>query len=285
MEDGRRLTKSQLEYFSLYMNSAGRESAVTALSVKRNVSRQAVLKGYAGLIEKGILDEERNLTEYGMEYWAWYNMRRRILTDWYTEHGVPEEDAKAAADLLLALAPLSVIDMMTDKCLACSMCQKNDLGVMGKHLLQGVELGDYLPEGNYPVYFEFCRLDDESRLSMADDAFEKPGLLSVGEKGSELILKRIRISHMSMLSKREMIGKMRTAEYTVNNRRKQTKIDGDLIRISAKDIIWDLTKGDGLVQGKLQMAFTCTAGKHMPKAEAVMHIHLVKENGPDRPSR
>lgn len=276
MEREKRLSRVQMEYLVQWIRMSEKNRSLGALGNMRGVSRSAVQKMLAVSVKAGFLDQKYRATEAGMAQVFWYRSRYDAIVRWFLQNNLSQEDAEAAADVLMSGAPLQVIEMMFNKSLICSICKRSSFEREGEIGVTGTALSQVLPQGVYQIGVEFRKIKDEGELSMANAAFEKPGKLLIGENHSEVQLKRVRISHTSGYSHLAVSGKMRTMEYEAGGRTRKLKIEDECVLIPVDDILWSCEGKDGVLTGKLRVEFTCTAGPlHMPKAAAIMYVRII----------
>lgn len=275
-------TKIQAKYLLTWQKLSGRQRSFANLALLHGVSKSTVQRTLNVLVGRGIVDESYELTEEGRDYLDWYRPRFQSLTDWLMLHEIDKKTAEETAHTWMADTDESVIEMLMRDCMVCNIC-RNAAGGNGKEaILDGIDLADFLPEGNYDVQLKVLRDEEESErdnekgeLSMADKAFERPVRLIVNDGKSFIQMKRLRIFQISMGSKELMSGKMRTMEYTAQGRNRKPKLDGDFVRIPTRDIKWYCSRNQVLLEGYLRVHFTCTAGSfHMPRRSAILFVQV-----------
>ncbi|MDD3252063.1 MAG: NEAT domain-containing protein [Lachnospiraceae bacterium] len=277
----KRLSRTQMNYLRTWLSQDESNRSMANAALKLHVSRAAVQKILNTIREQGFLGEKYELTKQGEDYYGWYNLRYQSIVKWFKLNDISEEEAMETANLLIAEAPLSVSEMLMNKSVVCNICHMRAFepeDTDQKIELTGEKLSEFLAEGIYTVNVEFRKVKNETELSMADKAFEKPGKLLISANRGYILLRRKKISYISNILQRAVSGKMRSLEYCVHDRTRSPRVENDVVRIPVRDILWSCSGPGGVLTGRLQMAFTCTVGSmHMPKAEAVMCIKITDQ--------
>lgn len=278
-------TKSQMQYLMTWLSMEGnRGRSFASIALKHKVTKATIQRMMNALVEREILDEKYKLTQDGLLYVEWYKSRYQSLVTWLNLHNIENSVAEDTAYTWMADSHESVIEMLVNECMICSVCRKIVPEKGGETNFEGIDLADFLPDGIYDVRADFIREETEDtevekgKRSMADKAFEKPAKLTIKDGYSEILLKRLRIFHISFLERDEVGGKMKTMEYVIKGTRKKAAVDGDVVKVPTKDILWYCSRDKMVLFGKLKVSFTSTVGTmHMPKRTAVLVIRLANK--------
>lgn len=269
----KKMTRLQVNSLLLWTRLEGRPRSMNNIAVKLGVSRTAVLKNLNFMVAEGILDEEYNMTGPGRDYVEQMEQMYRLLLRWMRLHGVVKEEWKDAFVLMAEMGP-SFLKCMTNQGFFCSICRS----VSDRNPLWfgQADLSRFLPGGTYKACVEFWKTGKENERSMADRAFVKPSCLSVEDSHSDIILRRLKITHFSPQKHGEASGKMRSMEYSMDGKRRKAEVAEDVVRIPTEAIEWCYNEQECALTGRLKVTFTCTAGFHdRERSKAEMRIRIV----------
>ncbi|MCD8082543.1 MAG: hypothetical protein LUE86_03180 [Clostridiales bacterium] len=273
----KRMTGTELAYFEVWAEMSGNGRTLTMLGHKLEVSTAAAVKRMKSIAQRGYLTDRYELTSQGIEFYMWYRLWRKGIEAWYQTMGISEADAREVTRSLLADAPIPVLNMMTNQGIMCMLRRSRRFSSLEREdclEFRNVEFAGILPEGRYPIDVTFKRLDGDEP-SMAEGAFDQTRLMVIERGKSEIRLRRQMIFHHSMTENYDVRGQMKSLEYTAGTRIKKPRIQDDTVGIPMKDMVWKVRQGnDSSLIGELEVAFTCTAGAHMPKASALMSVKI-----------
>lgn len=272
-----KFTGLQMKCLLLWTGLPEKNRTLTSVAIKMDASRTAARNALNAAVEQGVLDKSYKVTESGEEkIKAWRN-QRRLLLNWMKMHHVNETEWDDVYTLMTEMGQ-DFKRAMLQESLLCSIC-RNTME-KGEHRFRGIDLADYLSAGKYEVRVEFRKLENEGHLSMADRAFERPVYMIVGEKESQIVLKRLKILQFSPIKRQEVGGMMRSLQYYVDGKAKTVRAEGGVVRVPTSDIEWSCSEEDGSLTGRLEMGFTCTAGFHQKDHNrAVMNVNILGDCG------
>ncbi|MCD7998767.1 MAG: hypothetical protein LUH21_16210 [Clostridiales bacterium] len=267
------MTKLQLNTLLQWSRRRGRNRSLAIIAEEERVSKTAVQKAMAKLEEYGYMNPDHELTEEG---WAVAEAREKqlyLLKNWMRVHHVDASEWEDASVLLTEMGP-SFIEVMTGEGLFCSIC-RGSADHPHETLLRGRDLSPFFYPAMYEAEFTLCQCRDETKLSMSDRAFEKPACFSVGKDYSEIILKRKKMVEKRPETDEAIMGMIRSMYYSVDGRQRSPKVSDNMIRIPSSDITWRCDTEQGVLSGRLEVSFTCTAMNHRPGCNtAVLHITI-----------
>lgn len=267
------MTKLQLNTLLQWSRRHGRTRSLAVIAEEEKVSKTAIQKALKKLEEYGYLNKKHELTDEG---WAMAEEKEKqlhLLKNWMRVHHVDASEWEDASVLLTEMGP-SFIKVMTGEGLFCSICRGSTIH-SHENELRGQDLSPFFYPAVYDAEFVLCKCKNEMELSMSDRAFEKPASFFVGKDYSEIILKRKRMVEKLPDTKEEMVGMMRSIYYSIDGRQCSPKVSDNMIRIPSKDVIWRCDTENGILTGRLEVSFTCTAIKHAPdRSTAVLCIKI-----------
>lgn len=267
------MTRLQLNTLLQWSRRRGRNCSLSIIAVEERVSKTAVQKAIAKLLEYGYMDTNHELTEEG---WAVAEAKEKqlyLLKNWMRVHHVDASEWEDASVLLTEMGP-SFIEVITGEGLFSSIC-RGSAGHFHESLLRGQDLSPFFYPSMYDAEFTLLKYRNEEELSMSDRAFEKPACFSVGKDCSEIILKRKKMVVNLPETKEAIIGMMRSLNYSIDSRQRSPKVSDNMVRIPSSDITWHCDTEKGILTGRLEVSFTCTAMNHAPDSNtAVLRITI-----------
>lgn len=267
------MTKLQLNTLLKWSRRRGRNRSMAIIAEEERVSKTAVQKALAKLEEYGYVDKDHQLTEEG---WAAAEEKEKqlyLLKNWMRVHHVDTSEWEDASVLLTEMGP-SFIEVITGEGLFCSICRGNKDHSRGS-LLKDQDLSPFFYPAMYDADFVLCKYRNEAELSMSDNAFEKPAVFSAGKDYSEIILRRKKMVGKLPDTDEDMVGMMRSIYYCATGRQYSPKVTDNMIRIPSSHILWECDAEKGILTGRLEVSFTCTAVNHNPdKNTAVLIITI-----------
>lgn len=240
------------------------------------VNRSTVSRCIKKCREQKILEEEGYvLTKKGEEMLTYYEVIEADLYQYFASIGVEEE-----AQYQAVAGMMDSVDIHTIR----KICQKekrhlhyDQIGENeGKEVrkISYQELGVCLTEKEFPVDFTIYRQGDGHTISMADEGFEKPAMLSYDEENGALILTIREVQAMTrggaILSGYVQSVKCRSKQDVL----KTCPSDGKTIRIPLQEF-WFEQLSETQFMGQVQLIMTSSVGeKRMPESMATLVLRF-----------
>lgn len=235
----------------------------------------------------GILDEENRFTESGESWVAERRTQFHQIESWLLGRQVPREEARSTAISILKSCPDRPAALLSELIATCGCCEKKNMhgdvkkwfGMQGTYFRE--KLGYWYPDGEYQVKFYFWKERDKMlrELSMADESFVQPGILSMKDGEGTVCLRRRKMRQQSA-SGQWFEGTAETLSYEQNDAWCAAELSGDQFSIPLS-AFWIAYKGNtGQLRGMLRMKMTCTEGKKaMLESSALLEIRMWDRKG------
>ena len=242
-----------------------------------NETKQRISRVIIAMDEDGLIDRSNSrhpvLTQKGMEKDLFYNERINISLDHLIYEGVSIENAKNDAYHWALYNTDETMDII----------RKSEERFHIKYELRGQERfnGDVLcqkmEDGDYQLPFIIYRehVQNNSNISMANDGFEHPCVISVRNGVGTVQLKAISISASSGATGKSMRGRIRSLRYFQNNEFIGAENSGNILSFPASALNFvNIGEGAGqILHGTVCLKMLCTVGQvHMPESTAIFTI-------------
>lgn len=213
-----------------------------------------------GFIQNGILDDKCNPTIYGKKFIEDYRKSYELVSSWLKSEGVSEKDVENDAYTIIEKCSEDTIQLFKLKGAIYKACDKILVKKASKSFI-GDEICRYLEDGEYRVPFIFEKIKSKKGgqfISMANEGFYHPALLTIKDKRSYLCLEIKEIKRKVFSDKMELKGLVNSIKYELNGK------EENAIFIE-----------DKILSGKMFLTMTCNVGTiHMPQSTAVLKVRI-----------
>lgn len=252
---------------------------VTGLSRSLGEEKYTISRLLSAMEEEGLVDRSNNrhpkLTSEGMTAAERYVQRVDTLSNYLLFKGVSLENARTdALQMALHISDESVDALRREEELETVKYEFRD-----RRKFSGSEFFSKLPDGNYKLSFIVYRekANNVTNVSMANEGFEHPGILSVTDGVGTIRLKVTTLNARSAKTGDAMKGKVKSLRYFDNGDYIAAEQDGDIIAFPAESFrFYNLRPGfDPVLHGTLPIKITANVGTmHMPDSIAFFTILL-----------
>lgn len=271
------MTVVQMKYLTeLASGKDGRTVSLAAVARRFGVNRSTVSRALSACVDEGILDENLTFTTYGRSFMIHFSHRYEALVYWLVRNGIDEAAAEDDALNMMMNCSDETISLMEkggDFCKAC-----DHFGENGRRLVvDGNSLSDYIPKGDYRVAFSFCkgRRREPQQISMANEAFHHPAVLTVRDGESYMKIKCRKVEQKSMKDMELMSGEMRSMRYEYQNRIKSAEVKNGYVTLPLEAMEFSLLQEEDIVQGELKLLLSSSVGEmHMPECTALLKVFM-----------
>lgn len=250
---------------------------VTGLAKSLSEEKYAISRAMKALENEGLLDRSEKrvpvLTELGEELANEYVEKIDIVTNHLLDEGVNPVAARQDAFLLSMYCSnetLKVIKEIEEK-----MRIKKVLDSHSK--FDGRRLCQKLRNGTYELQFVMYKktMGNNTNISMSNDGFYHPCILTVKDGEGLVSLKAKNISQVSRLTGKKMQGKVSTFKYYDGDKFVEAEKHGDIITfpIEYMSFISMGQNRDKILHGSMPVKLSCNVGCiHMPESHAVFTL-------------
>lgn len=270
------MTATQMKYLLALTAAPKKEKgSVSEVARRFDVNRSTVNRALNGFIEEGVLDEKLVLTTYGKAFLTQFKHRHQKIVYWLSKNGILEETAKEDALQLMMTCSEETIRLLEqggDLCKACNYFGENGR----KLLLTGNNLSQYIPRGDYRVPFAFYKgTKREPRyVSMANEAFCHPGILTVGNQTAFLRMKCRRMERKSMKSHTVISGEMKTMKYECENQIKFADVKDGYVNLPLEAMQFSYLQEEDILQGEMKLFLSSSVEETHPECTALLKLYL-----------
>lgn len=254
-------------------------TTVTGLARSLGEEKYTISRLLSAMEEEGVVDRSNNrhpkLTSEGIEAAERYAKRVDTLVNYLLFKGVGMENARPdALKMALHMSDESVDALRREEELETVKYEFRD-----RRKFSGSEFFSKLPDGNYKLSFIVYRekANNVTNVSMANEGFEHPGILSVTDGVGTIRLKVTTLNARSAKTGDAMKGKVKSLRYFDNGDYIAAEQDGDIIAFPAESFhFYNLRPGfDPVLHGTLPIKITANVGTmHMPDSIAFFTILL-----------
>lgn len=253
--------------------------SVTGLARTLGEEKYTISRLLGAMEEEGLVDRSDNrhpkLTSKGYEEAHRLSSRVDTLVNYLLYKGVGMEHARPdALNMALHLSEESVEMFREDEAIDAVKYEFRD-----RRKFSGSEFFAKLPNGNYKIPFILYRekANSVTNVSMANEGFEHPGLLSIQDGVATVILHATILNARSAKTGASMSGKVKTLKYFDSGDFISAERNGDLISFPAESIqFYNMRPGfSPVLHGTLPLKITANVGTmHMPESIAFFTILL-----------
>ncbi len=252
---------------------------VTGLSRSLGEEKYTISRLLSAMEEEGLVDRSDNrhpkLTEAGFAEAERYAARVDTMVNYLLYKGVGMEDARPdALQMALSLSDQSAAMLKEDEELNAVKYEFRD-----RRKFSGSEFFAKLADGSYKVPFILYRekANSVTNVSMANEGFEHPGILSIKDGVGTIILHATTLNARSAKTGASMKGKVGTLKYFDSGDFISAERNGDIISFPAESIqFYNMRPGfSPVLHGTLPLKITANVGTmHMPESIAFFTILL-----------
>lgn len=252
---------------------------VTGLSRMLGEEKYTISRLLSTMEEEGLVDRSNNrhpvLTAKGMDLAEQYSGRMDTLVNYLLFKGVGMEYARPdALQMSLHLSDASIEKFRQEEALSAVKYEFRD-----RRKFSGSEFFSKLPDGNYKLPFIIYRekANNVTNVSMANEGFEHPGILSVTDGVGTIQLHATTLNARSAKTGAAMKGKVKSLCYFDNGDYISAELNGDIVTFPAESInFYNLRPGfDPVLHGTMPIKITANVGTmHMPESIAFFTIFL-----------
>ena len=260
-----------------FLKMSQENCTVTNLSKTLAAEKYAVSRAMMSLEKEGLLDRSNSrhpkLTPSGIISAKKYAERMDIAINHLIYEGVPQSNAQDDATYLSMYCSdqtFEVIQGMEERYRIRHVLKE-------KRNFDGSVLCKKLRDGSYLFPFILYResAKNGSNISMANDGFEHPCLLTVHRDAGIISLKARDVSRYSAVNGKRMTGKISSLKYFDGNKFCDAQSNGDVLSFPA-DVLDFLSVGNDagrILHGSVCLKMTCSVGAmHMPESTAIFTI-------------
>lgn len=255
------------------------ETDCTVMEISRTLREEhySVSRAIAALEKEGLISKEQprkpRLTEKGRLQAEKYAERINITTNHLLYEGVNLESAASDAyywALYNTDDTMEVIRSAEEKC--CVKYElRNQKQFNGETLCKKLRNGEYL----FPFIIYRENAKGGNNISMANEGFEHPCVLSVNNGIGTLRIKAVEVSAHSAANGKLMRGRVDSLKYFDNGSYIVAERSGNILSIPASVLNFkNIGEGMGqILHGQVCMRMCCTVGAvHMPESTAIFTI-------------
>ena len=250
---------------------------VTGLARTLGEEKYTISRLLSTMEEEGLVDRSNNrhpvLTAKGLELAEQYSRRVDTLVNYLLYKGVDGTLAGPdAMQMALRLSDASIDALRAEQSMAAVKYDFRD-----RRKFSATEFFSKLPDGNYKLPFIIYRekANNVTNVSMANEGFEHPGVLSVTNGVGTVQLRTTTLNARSAKTGAAMKGKVQSLCYYDNGDYLAAEQNGDTITFPAEAInFYNLRPGyDPVLHGTMPIRITANVGtRHMPESIAFFTI-------------
>lgn len=271
------MTVTQMKYLiELAPKKDGRPVSLAEIARRFDVNRSTISRALAGLVDEGILDEQLAFTTYGKSFMMRFSHIYENLVYWLTRNGINEDAAgEDALNIMMNCSDetISLMEQGGDFCKACDYFGENG----HKLIVDGNSLSRYIPKGDYRVAFAFCkgRKRDPQQISMANEAFHHPAVMTVRDNESYMRIKCRKVEQKSMKDMELMSGEMKSMRYEYRNRIKSAEVKNGYVTLPLEAMQFSLLQDEDMIRGEMKLFLSSSVGEiHMPECTALLRVFV-----------
>lgn len=272
----KRITAINMKYLLQLLYGEEKKNSLSKVAKSNSVSPSTVMRSLSVFLEQGILDENYKPTNNGQRWIANYRKQKSLIESWLIHNHITVKSAEENALSILENCSEDVLDLLKKK---GEIYQVFDQLADKKadHLtIENTDLYDYFPENDYPVSFIFYKDWEQYpiNISMANEGFRHPGILSIKKGESLLKLERKWVKQESMAGG-IVPGIVTALSYESDDQRQSIEIIENIAKIPVSAFRFIYDKNSSFFIGELKLRMTCSAGDfHMPESTAILNIYL-----------
>lgn len=257
-----------------FLQSDPEDCTVTGISRTLHEEKYTVSRAMAALEKEGLLDREDArtsiLTEKGYRTASYYAQRLEVTLNHLLYEGVDMESAKQDAFLW----SLYCTDSTMEAIRATEERYRVKYELRNRKQFGGRTLCKKLKDGRYKFPFLIFRehIKNGSNLSMANEGFVHPCVLSVKGGVGTVQLRSVSVSAQSQISGKIMSGKVKNVRYFDAGRFISAESNGQIFSFPAS-VLQFVNVGSGVGQilhGSVCLQMECSVGPvHMPESTAI----------------
>lgn len=254
-------------------------TTVTGLARSLGEEKYTISRLLSAMEEEGVVDRSNNrhpkLTSEGIEAAERYAKRVDTLVNYLLFKGVGMENARPdALKMALHMSGQSIDVFRSEEELEAVKYEFRD-----RRKFSGSEFFSKLPDGNYRLSFIIYRekANNVTNVSMANEGFEHPGILSVTDGVGTVQLHATTLNARSAKTGAAMKGKVKSLKYFDNGDYISAELNGDIVAFPAESFnFYNLRPGfSPVLHGTLPIKITANVGTmHMPDSIAFFTILL-----------
>lgn len=254
-------------------------ATVTGLARSLGEEKYTISRLLSAMEEEGVVDRSNNrhpkLTSEGIEAAERYAKRVDTLVNYLLFKGVGMENARPdALKMALHMSDQSIDVFRSEEELEAVKYEFRD-----RRKFSGSEFFSKLPDGNYRLSFIIYRekANNVTNVSMANEGFEHPGILSVTDGVGTVQLHATTLNARSAKTGAAMKGKVKSLKYFDNGDYISAELNGDIVAFPAESFnFYNLRPGfSPVLHGTLPIKITANVGTmHMPESIAFFTILL-----------
>ncbi len=252
---------------------------VTGLARTLGEEKYTISRVLSSLEEEGLADRSDNrhpkLTAAGLAEAEKYSHRVDTMVNFLLYKGVGMEDARPdALKMALHLSDQSMEIFRTEEAMSAVKYEFRD-----RRKFTGSEFFAKLPDGNYKVPFIIYRekANSVTNISMANEGFEHPCILSVHDGIGIIQLHAKTLNARSAKTGATMSGKVKTFRYFDSGDFIGAECSGDIISFPAESLqFYNMKPGfSPVLHGTLPLKITASVGTmHMPESIAFFSVFI-----------
>lgn len=255
--------------------------SVTNLAQIFHVDKSTVSKTLHELSDAGLVDMSNNrspkLTESGITRAQAFSDKVNINLNHLLYEGVDFENARHDS-IIMAFYCSDATNFSrseTDQLYRAKRVLAEYSNVSGDQICALLADGEYgIP---FFIYKAKSRTKTDDIISMANNGFEQPVILSVKDHTGTLILHGKTMTAKSRMTERYMTGKVSTVKYYRKQKFVSCESVGDYFSIPMESISFENLKSGNrpVLHGFIRLKLQCSVGPaHMPESEAILTLIL-----------
>lgn len=250
------------------------------------INKSTVNRAVSEAISQGVIKESEDgyeLTGYGIEYITNYEHKIERISGWLRSQGVDAEKAREDSFAIIEGCSGTTLDVLQNRGNISDIHTKlkNIKGITG---FSGEEIVKYMDEREYIVPFIFYHSDVSAKknpkkiilqISMANEAFFHPAVLTVSKAGSNICIRTKRMKKKSKVMGQKMEGILKSMKYERNGREEIVVLNDEKVYIPLEVMQFLYSKESDMLQGYMELKMTCSVGEeHMPESKAVLIVSI-----------
>lgn len=257
-----------LEELSRLPAKQRKRGGVSVIAEICGVNHAAVSRFLKSCAEAGYIDEKNKVTETGIEWIKHYTTIRKELEEYFKDIGVPEQEISVSVQEMEENMDTHTIRMILNR------FKESKRKIFYEEPKRINPLAKVVEKGNYPISFRLLKYNRNKGviqgLSMADNGFEKPGILRVNNRGLFLVLSLKEINARSRMTGDIMKGHVTGVKYEFEEQIVKAEVRDGKVRIPVEACMYKMQRGGGITAG-LPVTFSVSVGNmHMPESTALL---------------
>ncbi|MDY3052554.1 MAG: hypothetical protein SOR89_05225 [Ndongobacter sp.] len=265
-----RPTLLQIRYMEELDGLSKKYGVVSEVARRCQVNHAAVSRFLKKCREEGYLDSEYNLTKMGTLWLNKYVAIREGLFTCFLQMHLTEAEAWENVRMMIESMDLYALNLLLQR------LNRTGQGPAAEPLeyRQDLNPSASLEHGNFSIDFRVfrfeCKAGKRRSLSMADQGFEKPGLLHSGVRSTYLELTLREIRAHSRLTGILLSGHLSSLKYMLGQQLVRAEIRNGKVRIPFEAVQFHMRE-ESRFCGTIPITVTCSVGRvHMPESKALL---------------